>query len=138
MKAQSLVFQFLLFFTIGFLVFLLVGNTFKTQLETFRERIVRNSLRVSGDYIAASIIYMFESCKECDEVRMSINIPNKTAGYPMLFNFNNNIRVEVPTGEKYETSINNLNYSLTILGSGVSTREIVLTYNKNNNKIEVS
>lgn len=137
MKAQSLVFQFLFFFLVGFIVFLMVGNFFKLQLEVFRERIIENSMKLNAEYISSALVYSIGSCKECDELSFTIKTQNKTAGYPMIFQFEDKILISVPFGKETEDYIHNLNFTYTIIGSGVSTKPIILTYKKNENRIEV-
>jgi hypothetical protein len=138
MKGQSLIVQFIIFFLIGFTLFLSVGNFFKYQSDLFRNDIVSSSLSLANSYVSSFIIAAIDSCKECDYVSLSVAMANLTAGYVTEINLTNfGLNLSIPY-KYFNSPIHNLNSSLGLSGKSSSAQPITLTFNRNQNKLEVS
>lgn len=138
MKGQSLVIQFVIFFLIGFSLFLSVGSFFRYQSDLFRNDIISSSLNLSNSYISSNIITAVDSCKQCDYIRLNATIANLTAGYTIEINLKNSgLNVSIPY-KYFNSPVHNLNSSLILSGKSSSVQPIILTFNKNQNKLEVS
>lgn len=138
-KSQSIIIQFILFFLIGLGVFIGVGSMFRMQTDIFREDVAMTSLKVTNSYITSSAIVSL-GCKNCDVVESKITIKNSTVGYfTQVFLTNSGIRTSTaPPSKEYSSSMHNLNSSLTLTGQAPSVRPINLTFNRNQNKLEIS
>lgn len=138
-KGQSLVIQFLLFFLIGFSIFISLGSFFKYQADIFRKEISSSTLNLTTSYLSSAIILIFDSCKGCDFVNFSLTIHNTSAGYPLLITTQNSmLNVSNFLGSSV-TNLHNLsNNPLKITGDSVPSKPIILTFNKTNNILKVS
>jgi flagellar basal body-associated protein FliL len=138
-KGQYLIIQFVLFFLIGLSVFIAFGHIFKLKADTFREDVADSTRKLINSYISSLVINFFDNCKGCDLVNVSIRIENKTAEYVNeLYLASSGLNVITqPTGKNYLSTIHNLNSTLSLSGSSASTKPIILTLTKNQNKLEV-
>ncbi|MEM5836430.1 MAG: hypothetical protein QW058_01570 [Candidatus Aenigmatarchaeota archaeon] len=137
-KGQSIVIQFLIFFLIGFSIFVSLGSFFNYQSEIFRQNILSSGVNLSKSYISSAVIAMVDSCKECDFVKLTIKIHNTSAGYPILVRGENlALIVSTPVSSVSTTIHNLLGDVLKVTGSSPSTKPIVLTFNRTNNNLEV-
>ncbi|MEM5773323.1 MAG: hypothetical protein QXL86_03850 [Candidatus Aenigmatarchaeota archaeon] len=138
-KGQTIVIQFLLFFLIGFSIFISLGSFFKYQSDLFRQEVLASGINLTRTYISSAIIAMFDSCKECDFVSLSLEVYNTSAGYPLIITTQNSMLNVSSVPMSSATSVHNLlGYPLTIRGSSSSAKPIVLTFNRTNNILEVS
>lgn len=139
-KGQSLVIQFLLFFLIGFSIFLSIGSFFRYQLDLLRWSIISSAANLTSSYISSAAILVTDSCKQCDFVRLNLETYNfSTGGYPIEVKIENN-ELEVFAGDKgINSSIHNLNYTLSLTPShtSISIKPISLTFNRSNYNLEV-
>jgi len=132
MKSQSLIVQFMLFFLIGLTVFLAISQLFKFYSDTMRREIVNSSLKLSNSFISSAIITAVDSCKECDIVKLSTKL-EKAAGYLVVASLENGLNNSIATGDYFFSSIHNLNETLNIQPSKVSSlRPLTLTFNRTN------
>jgi len=140
MKGQSLVIQFVLFFVIGFSLYLTVGNFFKYQSELFRNDITQESLRLTNSFLTSNMLAALDSCKQCDYVNLTFKIENTTAGYYYDMDFSNSqVNISVPsTGMNFITSGHNLNTSLSLKGKTISSKTLTLTFDRTKNEIGIS
>jgi hypothetical protein len=140
-KGQSLVVQFVIFFLIGFTLFISTGSIFKYQSDMFRERNIESSLNLSNSYLSSVIISAIDSCKECDFVSITTKMQNMTAGYILEFELTkaSGLNVSIPQIKKYSNStVHNLIFSLNnSSGKSGSTEPLTLTFNKNQNNLGV-
>jgi hypothetical protein len=140
-KGQSLVVQFVIFFLIGFTLFISTGSIFKYQSDMFRERNIESSLNLSNSYLSSVIISAIDSCKECDFVSITTKMQNMTAGYILEFELTkaSGLNVSIPQIKKYSNStVHNLIFSLnSSSGKSGSTEPLTLTFNKNQNNLGV-
>jgi hypothetical protein len=138
MKGQSLVIQFVIFFLIGFSLFLSVGSFFRYQSDLFREDIISYSLSSANSYISSNMVVAVDSCKQCDYISLSVPMSNLTAGYVIEINLKNSgLNVSMPY-KYFSSSAHNLNSSFSLSGKSSSVQPITLTFNRNQNKLEVS
>jgi hypothetical protein len=140
MKGQVLIVQFLLFFLVGFAVFLMLGNFFSLSSESFRSEIISSTAKLSNSYISASLIKIIDECKGCDYAVIQDKIQNRSAGTPFQVNLQaSGLNISTFFQNKFFTSsIHNLNTSLQISnGKAPSDRPITLTFNRTQNKLEV-
>lgn len=139
-KGQSQVIQFILFFMIGLGVFLSISSFFRMQLDTFGKSVADSSRKLTASYFSAVSIYSTVSCKECDNINTSIQLQNRTANFFLeVVGTSSGIDVRTqPGNETYSSLIHNLAISLaSVEGIGSSVRPIVLSFNKNQNKLRV-
>ena len=141
MKGQSLVIQFVLFFIIGFSLYLAIGNFFRVQSESFRGEITDESLKLANSYLTSNILVAADSCKMCDYANLTFKIENTTAGYYYFFDLGQpqvNISVIPFANKSFITSGHNLNTSFTLKGNSSSIKTLTLTFNRTKNEIGVS
>jgi hypothetical protein len=138
MKGQALIIQFLIFFLIGFSLFISIGTFLKYQSDLFKEQITSSSIRLANSYLSSNMITVLNNCKQCDTASISTSISNLTAGEAIQIKLSSSgLNTSMPT--KYFISpVHNLNYSLTFSGNSYSFKPITLTYNRTQNKLEVS
>ena len=139
-KAQSQIVQFILFFMIGLGVFLSIGSYFRGRLDIFGDTVAESSRKLTASYFSAISINAISSCKECDNINTTIKLQNRTAnffievtGTPNGFN-----AMTQPGNESFSSAIHNLVLSISgVNGTGASDEPIVLSFNKNQNKLRV-
>jgi hypothetical protein len=137
MKGQSLIIQFFIFFLIGFSLFISVGSFFKYQSDLFRDEIISSSLSLANSYLSSNMVMAATNCKQCDNAIISTSIANLTTGYPIEIKLRSSgLNVSIPY-KYYLSSIHNFNSSLALSGDSSSVQTITLTFNKNQNKLEV-
>jgi len=139
-KGQSLIIQFLLFFLIGFSIFISVGSFFKYQLDLLRQDIMSSTTNLTSSYISSAVISVVDSCKQCNLVSFTLETYNfSTGGYPVEIGIENS-ELKVFAGEVgINSSIHNLNYTLNLLPvkTSISIKPITLTFNRSNYNLEV-
>lgn len=137
MKAQSLIVQFILFFMIGFTIFLAIGNIFKLHSEITRNDIINSSLKLTNSFISSAVITATASCKKCDFVSINFKTGENIVGYFTEIKLENGLNVS--TIEKsFFSSIHNINESVSIVpGKASSTKPITLTFDRTKNKLMI-
>ncbi|HKZ45496.1 MAG TPA: hypothetical protein VJ343_02215 [archaeon] len=139
-KAQSLIIQFVIFFMMGFVLFLGVGTFFKMQSDIFRDEIANSAVNLTGSYFSSAAVSAVDSCKQCDYVQYSLKIENFTADYVLEVKLDNLDELSVraiPGGGRSVFDLHNFNESLNLLGSAPSVRPINLTFNRTKNELRV-
>jgi hypothetical protein len=124
---------------IGFSLFLLVGNFFRSQSEAFRSEIAELNLRMASSYISSLSINFVDSCKQCDYVETRAVLKNISAGYYFQINLSSiglNIST-LPDYKSFVSSLHNLNESTYMEGNKVSIQTINLMFNRTKNELEV-
>jgi len=137
-KGQTVVIQFVLFFVIGFLIFISIGTFFRYQSDLFRQMIISSSIKMTSSYVSSAAVALVDSCKGCDFVNISIRTQNTSAGYPIDILFlGSTFKTFAPTtSELLFTTIHNLLIdTLTASGSSSSAMTIILTFDRSQNKI---
>ncbi len=140
MKGQSTIIQFVLFFMIGFSLYLAVGNFFRYQSQIFREDITQESLKLANSFLTSNMILAASSCKQCDYVNLTFSLQNTTAGDYYDIDLSRQVNISVPpfTDKNSITSGHNLNSSFSLSGKTISSKTITLTLNRTKNEIGVS
>jgi len=144
MKAQSQIFQYVLFFLIGLAMFGIIGNFYKNQAMSLRERVNSIDSQVYISAINSNLVKYLSECKHCSGFEFYMKFPNSTAGYYKIFELKSNpnllVVLTVPEGANYSSSIHNFNETLNMSESGVSSvRTLNFSYiKKTNNLILVS
>ena len=139
MKGQSLVMQFVIFFVMGFTLFLVIGNFFRYQSDRIASEIVSDSLRLTNSYLSSASIALINSCKQCDDVNYEIILANTTAGsfFEIFLENKTGLKVSAPENKLSISSIHKINFTTNMSGFTASNKPIILTYNKNNNQLRV-
>lgn len=139
-SGQSYIVQFILFFLIGIGLFVGIGNFYRIQYELIRENTADISIEMTNGYLSSLVVASVNSCLQCGVVENNVRIPDTTAGYflEMLLNESGLVVATAPPEKGHISSINNLNYSLALDGSAPSIQTINLTYNRNQNKLEIT
>jgi len=139
-KAQSLIIQFIVFFMMGFSLFIGVGTFFKIQSDMFRDDIVNSTLGLTNSYFSLAAVSAVDSCKQCDYVQYSLKIENSTAEYMLEVGLDSSSGLNVkavPRGKESSSPFHNFNESFDISGSAPSIRPISLTLNRTKNELRV-
>ena len=140
-SGQSLIMQFILFFLIGLGLFIGLGNFFRMESENLRENLIGLSLEMIGSYVSSMTVSSVEGCTNCGTVENIFKLGKSYAGYFIEVGLNNTglSIVTKPSKAEYYSSLNNLNESLNIVeSSSISVKTINLTYNRNQNKLEIT
>jgi len=112
MKGQSLVIQYLMFFTIGFIVFLIITNWFQNRSVIFQDYTSEVQRENLAHYIFLNSLILYLSGSDYSEINLTV--PNKTVGYYHLFSFEDNkdlYVVSVQTNKGTYKSLMGLNFS---------------------------
>ncbi len=137
---QSQVIQFVLFFLMGIAIFTTIGNYFRVQSELLRNDVSVYSVEMINSYLSSVAIASVDTCKECNIVENKIRISETTFGYFLEATLSSNgLTIStVPSKFEYTSSVNNLNESISFVsGSAPSVQPINLTYDRNQNKLEI-
>jgi len=136
---QSYIMQFVLFFLIGLALFMGLGNFFSIQYQLMRRDTADISIEMINGYLSSLAVVSIDSCMQCGVIENSVRISNTTAGYFLEVELGESgLTVSTAPAEKEHTSsINNLNHSVLLGGSAPSIRPINLTYDRNQNKLEI-
>jgi len=140
-KGQSLIFQFILFFLVGLALFIGIGNFFRAQSDILRKDASGLSVEVINNYISSAAVASIDSCKECGTVENKLRISDTVFGYFLKVSLaSNGLTISTPPPDRnYTSSVNNLNASVNMaVGSAPSIEPINLTYNRNQNKLEIN
>jgi len=140
-KGQSLILQFVMFFIIGFTIFVSVSQFFRLQSDIFKDDVTRESLKLYNTYFSSLALTAANSCKQCDYVNITVKTSNTTAGQFFEISFGSyGVNVTVPLIKRinFVTSAHNLNETYQTDGLVASSRPITLTFNKTQNKIGIS
>ncbi|GEM_PF-1323960 len=139
-KGQTLIVQFIIFFLVGLSLFTIIGSFFKFQTDIFREDVANDFRKLSNSYISAIAITLFDTCKMCDNVNISVKIPTMAADYFHDFEVvNNTLKVTSRPGENaITTSLHNLNWTINLSGGAPSAKIIVLTIENKNKLLNIS
>lgn len=133
-KAQTYILQFIIFFAVGFAVFLGIGSFFKIQSDYFINELRYKNAKLTADYITSIAISLIDSCKECDYSKAVIN---SNPNYEFIIKAGNTWEIVLPNQRKHIFSLSNLNYSVSSVGSAITTKPLTLTFNKIENKLMV-
>lgn len=140
-KGQSYVIQFLMFFIIGMSLFILLGNFFRYQSENIRSQLLEYSTEMIGSHISSLVVSSIEGCPDCGVVEHSFRLARTYAGHFIEMDIDRSgLKVKTaPEAAEYDSSFNLLNNSVDIPQSSTSSvKTINLTYNKNQNKLEIT
>jgi hypothetical protein len=139
-SGQSTVMEFLIFFLIGLTLFIGIGNFFKIQSEILRKDVSVYSVQLASNYVSAFVISSVDSCKQCDVMQSDLKLADSVFGYYLQTSLSSkglNITT-MPSDLNLTSSMGNLNYSISSMsGSVPSVQTINLTYNRNENKLEI-
>jgi hypothetical protein len=136
-KGQSIVIQFLIFFVIGFSVFVSLGSFFNYQSELFKQNILSSGINLTSSYISSALIAIVDSCKECDFVSLTLKTHNTSAGYPIVIKSEGStLNFSTPLAS-ISSNAHNLLTTMNVVGSSSSAKTIILTFNKTNNNLVV-
>lgn len=137
MKSQSLIIQFLLFFLIGISIFISISQIFSFHSGMVKRDIISSSVKLSNSFISSAVITAVDNCKECDFVKISTNL-GKATGYFIIASLENGLNTSTPTGDYFFSSIHNLNKTVGIQSSKVSSlKPITLTFNRTKNNLVI-
>jgi len=133
MKGQTLIIQFILFFIIGFAVFGSIGFFFKYQSDIFKNDVSNYDLKLVNSYISANLMTAAVTCKQCDFIKISTDLPPPKSGNVFEIGLSaNGINTTIPLTQKIiTTSVYNLNYSYVLSGSAASIEPISITKTQN-------
>jgi hypothetical protein len=140
MKGQTLIIQFILFFIIGFSLFISVAIFFKYQSDILKNDVTNYNLKLINSYISANALTEVVSCKQCDYANIVVRIPNTFGGNFLEIGMNSQgVTTTVPLTSKYiATPMYNLNSSYTLSGLVSSIEPISITFIKSQNSLRVS
>jgi hypothetical protein len=135
MKAQSIILQFLLFFIIGFSIFLATTAWYQTRKISFQDYTSELERKSVSDFLR---FYILETClTQADYLEKNITFPNTTNSYFYTISLENNKIIKTvffPQGKSYQSDLMGLNYSYIFRntkGPVASTQKLILIKNKN-------
>jgi hypothetical protein len=140
-KGQSFVIQFIMFFMIGMGMFIMLGNFFKFESENIKNQLIDYSTEMIGSYVSSMVVSAVEGCQNCGVVEYDFRLAKTYTGHFIEIDLSDRgvSVISAPEASVYDSSLNNLNESIDITDSSVSSMKTInLTYNKNQNKLEIS
>jgi len=140
MKGQTFIVEFILFFLISFSLFTIISLLFHSQNIFYQERVGETTSELINDLVSTGILKGI-SCKGCDDVIITEEIPSKIGGFFYKAQINNQ-SVNTSLFSTRPLSVQNLIFNLnaTYQLSGESTSEnkiIVIKINNVDKAIEV-
>ena len=137
---QSQIIQFILFFMVGMTLFIGVGNFFRMQADALQTELTNSSFELIGNYFASAAVASVDGCKRCGSVENTMRISDSVFGYYLQISLGQaglTVSTAPPTAS-FATSVNNLNASVNFsAGSAPSIQPINLTYDRNQNRLEI-
>jgi C4-type Zn-finger protein len=122
---------------IGMIIFLAVGNLFKTHSEITRDNIINSSLKLTNSFISSVIITETATCKECDYVSIDLKTGEDIGGYFTEIKLDDGLNVTA-SQQTFSSSIHNIKESVDITpGKTSSTKTITLTFDRTKNKLMI-
>ncbi len=139
-KGQAHIIQFILFFIIGFAVFILISGTFSDRLDLFSLDLNNENRKVINNYISAISVNSFVSCNGCDEIIILTHLrdTSKNSLNQLYFKNKKITTTTFPTKINSSSENHKLFRGNTVVGTVISDKPIILTYNNNNNLLKVS
>lgn len=137
---QSHIIEFVIFFLIGIALFAGVGNFFRIQAESLQSELSGSAFELIGNYFASAAVASVDACKQCGSVENDLRISDSVFGYYLQLSLaDDGLTVATaPATKSFTTSANNLNASVTFVsGSAPSIQPINLTYDRNQNTLEI-
>jgi len=138
-KGQSLVIQFILFFIIGFTIFLSISNFFRIQSDALSSDALSYGLELTNSYISSHALNLITTCKLCTAANITLRLANTTAGYYITADIDQaglNTSTPYVAKKAYASSMHNINESVSIESGRVSSaRPITLTYGRTKNQL---
>ena len=142
-KGQSFIIEFILFFMISFSLFAVISYFYYSQNEFYKEKVGEYTSGLVNDLIVTDII-MGTSCKACDEVSISEEIPSQIGGFYYTVQIKDQgLNTTIYLVEPFfkENSIFNLNYTYDIIDSEIMSenkRAEIKIINVPEKKLEVT
>ncbi|MCX6820779.1 MAG: hypothetical protein NT016_02425 [Candidatus Aenigmarchaeota archaeon] len=139
-SGQSQMIQFIIFFLVGMTLFIGIGNFFRIQSESLQSELSSSAFELMGNYFASAAVASVDACKQCGIVENDLRISDTVFGYYLRLSASGSglsVATAPPT-HSYNTSVNNLNATVTFVqGSAASIQPINLTYDRNQNTLEI-
>jgi len=137
-KAQSFILEFILFFAISFSLFTTISFFFYRQNQLFSKIVGEMTTELVNDVVSTDIVKSV-SCKGCDNVLITENIPSKIGGFYYRIEFeedvlNTTLISSKPISKK--SLMFKLNETYDLSGISISENKIV-KIKINNTNIEV-
>ena len=79
-KGQSFIIEFILFFMISFSIFTVISYYFYNQNEYYKKKVGEDTSKLVNDLLVTNII-KGTTCKSCNEVSISEEIPSEIGGF---------------------------------------------------------
>lgn len=138
-KAQSVIIQFVLFFLMGFGIFVGVGMLFKMRSDIFQGDVATASLKLTSSYLTSTAIASM-GCVECDMVESRVTILNTSAGYftEVVLSGEGIETSTAPSFREHRSSMHNLNESLQLGGSAPSIITMSVVYDRLEGEINIT
>jgi len=138
-KAQSFIVEFLLFFMVSFSLFATISFYFYNQNIYYKGKVGNTTAELINDIVLTHIIKS-ATCKSCDQVTITEEIPSKIGGIFYTVNLEKSAINTTLMREKssfVETPIFNLNETLFFSGTSTSEdKRIVIKINNTNVEVE--
>jgi len=138
-KGQSFIVEFILFFVISFSLFSIISYYFYSQNEFYKEKVGEYTSELVSDLIITDMIKGI-TCKACDEVSISEEIPSQIGGFYYTIGLNDqglNTTIYTPELFHEETPIFNLNSTYDMTKSEVTSENKRAEIKINNTAVEV-
>jgi len=122
-KGQSFIIEFILFFVISFSLFTVISYYFYSQNEFYKEKVGEYTSELVNDLISMDII-KGTTCKACDEVSISEEIPSQIGGFYYTIQLKDqglNTTIYLVKPFSKEISLFNLNSTYDVIDSEVTS-----------------
>jgi len=122
-KGQSFIVEFILFFVISFSLFSIISYYFYSQNEFYKEKVGEYTTELVNNLIVTDII-KGTTCKACDEVQISEDIPSQIGGFYYTIQLNDqelNTTLYAPELSFWQAPIFNLNSNYFVSVSEVTS-----------------
>ena len=138
-KAQTVIVQFVIFFLIGFAIFIGVGTMFRARSDMFRDDTLESALKLADSYVTSTAITSM-GCLKCDRVENRVSIGEVSVGYYKEVRLNGSgiLVSTAPPFKEFGSSMHNINFSVQLGGQAPSVKTINLTFSRTQNRIEVA
>lgn len=153
MKSQALIVQFMVFFSIGLLVFSVVSNVFPSMEKVVKSQIYYQRGTIIRNFFEGSIVFLSTLLRNSSYSFTLVDGPSKSFVQPnnywIITKLTNRpdfyisfgdygFKIELPDNSKYESTAYNYNYTLNFTNTKLgSDFKIVISYNPTNNILVV-
>jgi len=123
MKGQYLTLEYLIFFMIGVFMIISVYYSFSNLNNTYRDAILQNQLKMTGELISGTIINLYEVSNSTNSsINYSLAIPTKISSCVYSINISSDLVINC-------INVQNASIVLTLYNFNISNKNIIYSTN---------